>query len=258
MDQNQQDTIVVVGGRFAGFAAALDNVCTVEELAGRIVRPPASGAVVVSPGQGVEQGTWLELQSLAERSGTDGLYRFVPLEKEIVGQDEAHKHSPENTLISDLGRSDKDSFTASLFVHNNNELLLDHQTGLHVQGMVTVEAARQMFLAVSERYYVAGHPEIHYYYVIDRLATTFENFLFPMEATIGYRLVDGRFEDPTRLMFMAEIWVMQGGRRATRTEVSYTAFDTLALGAVERRRALQALDRTASASRTRVDLPSVA
>ena len=99
-----------------------------------------------------------------------------------------------------------------------------------------------MFLAVTERYYTSCRPEHRYYFVIDSLATTFENFLFPIDARIRYLIESAELSDPARLEFTARVDIEQGGRRSARCEVAFTAFDGAVLEEIEHRRAGHALE----------------
>ncbi|MGW1210966.1 AfsA-related hotdog domain-containing protein [Streptomyces sp. NPDC002499] len=237
-------TLLIVGDRFVGFAAQ-DDVLTVTQFVEEMrlgVYSWDTRPILVRAGQGVTAEEWelvrgqAQLLGLADRLDLD--YRAPAL----AGRGEAHKHRSCNTLIADLRRDGEDLFSATLRVHNDNELLIDHQTGEHVQGMVVVEAARQMFLAVSERYHASRHLDRSYYYVIESLNTDFENFLFPVDATVVYHTLRAETDDPDRLSFAAEISLHQAGRRASITTVTYTAFDSPVIEAKEHRRARHAVE----------------
>src|SRR6056297_3072091 len=65
----------------------------------------------------------------------------------------SHKRETCNTLISRPERLDEDHYTLDICIDQDCELMGDHQSGQHVQGMILVEAARQAFLAVTETYF---------------------------------------------------------------------------------------------------------
>ncbi|WP_306366893.1 AfsA-related hotdog domain-containing protein [Nocardiopsis sp. CC223A] len=234
-------TLYVVGDRFAGFAAH-DDVRTLGGLSAEI----RAGAyddlyLELRGGQGMGAYEWRYLEEQMNRRGIRERVVVHHSRPTPAHRAEAHKHREPNVLVANLGRRDDQLFEATMRLHGDNELLLDHQTGLHVQGMVAVEASRQMFLAVTERYYTADEP-VSRYFVIESIATDFENFLFPMQARILYLIQSAELEDPERLRFTARIDIEQAGRRCTRTEVAFTAFDAERLKEIERRRAARALD----------------
>jgi hypothetical protein len=237
-------TLLIVGDRFVGFAAQ-DDVLTVTQFIEEMrlgVYSWDTRPIQVRAGQGVTADDW---RLVSEQALLLGLAQRLDLRFEtpvLATPGEAHKHRSSNTLIADLRRDGEDLFSAGLRVHNDNELLIDHQTGEHVQGMVAVEAARQMFLAVSERYHASRHRNRKYYYVIESMNTDFENFLFPVDATIVYHTLRADLDDPGRLSFAAEISIHQADRRASITTVTYTAFDSPVIEAKEHKRARFAVE----------------
>lgn len=246
----QEATLVVVGDRFAGFSAQEGVLTVTQFLAELHVQAPEPGTrTVVRAGQGVGDFEW---DLLCDRVRARGLEDSVTLERQpadLASRAECHKSSEPNALIANLSREGERTFTASLRLHNDNELLLDHQTGEHVQGMVAVEAARQMFLAVTERYFASAHPQRRYYYVIDAMNTDFENFLFPLDAGIEYEVESADLNDPERLSFTVRITLVQGGRTASVTAVEFTAFDESRLKPIEHRRAAKAVGQVHDALR---------
>jgi hypothetical protein len=237
-------TVVLVGDRFAGFAVH-EDVFTVSQFLDELLLGTYGGVgepILVQAGQGVTIAEWSTVCDEATRLGLDSRLDFRFSAPAVASRGEVHKRIATNTLVADLRQQSVNGFTAALRLHGDNELLLDHQTGQHVQGMVVVEAARQMFLAVSERFYANRYPDRSYYFVIESMNTDFENFLFPLPATIEFSTVRAEISDPARLSFDAEIHVHQAGRRASRTTVSYTAFESELIEAKEYRRARHALD----------------
>ncbi|MFL1377509.1 AfsA-related hotdog domain-containing protein [Nocardiopsis protaetiae] len=235
--------LCIVGDRFGGFAAH-DSVLTL----GSFVRAVRGGRfddtdkpVTLRLGQGIGEYEWDYLHAVLRTYGRDDRFHLPERPPLIVNRAEAHKHRAENVLIADLARVGDDTYRAALRLHSDNEILLDHQTGEHVQGMVVIEAVRQMFLAVTERHHIAHLPPRPYYFVIDSLATDFENFLFPLPAEIHYRTRRADLDDRGRLGFAATVDIEQAGRRAARSEVEFTAFDATFLHGVEHRRAARAL-----------------
>ncbi len=244
MSDKTATSICVVGDRFAGFAVH-ERVQALSSFVGGLragVYDDIRGPLVLRGGQGIGGYEWDYIRGALRRRGLEERVVLHDRPPVLAERAEAHKHREENVLIADLGRHDDQVFHAALRLHGDNELLLDHQTGQHTQGMVVVEAARQMFLAVTERYYTHRWPERRYYFVINSLATTFENFLFPVDARIRYLIQSAELSDPGRLEFTARVDIEQGGRRSARCEVAFTAFDTAVLEAVEYRRAGRAID----------------
>ena len=242
-----KNLITIVGDRFAGYAT-VPGVCTASQLLDQLARSAKFPPTTVRAGQGVSEEQWDQLTGYAHRRGYDEILTFQHPDFQLAGTSEAHKHRAENTLIANLEDRGNGLYAAALRVHNDNELLLDHQTGMHVQGMVSVEAARQMFLAATERYIASAHPDVPYYYVINAMNTTFENFLFPTDAEIQLEVLSAQLDNPDRLTLETDISIHQAGRRSTSTYVSYTAFNADTLAPVEHNRAVRAAGHLSSSA----------
>ncbi|WP_158630387.1 AfsA-related hotdog domain-containing protein [Glycomyces terrestris] len=241
---NSSRTLIVVGVRFQGFSSEHPDVLTISQLLEDLqsgLYGEAGEEISLRPGQGVTAADWDRLHAVVRRVGVAHRMLLEPHATEPLGTDEVHKRQESNALIAALRSTGPGVYRAALRIHNDNELLLDHQTGQHVQGMVVVEAARQMFLAVTERYYVDPERRGGYYFVIDSMRTSFENFLFPLAAEIEYQVTRADVGDPTRLSFTAEIGVHQAGRRCALTEVAFTAFESELIEGKEHRRAAHAV-----------------
>ncbi|MDJ0465895.1 AfsA-related hotdog domain-containing protein [Streptomyces sp. H27-C3] len=245
MNQSIQ-SIVLVGDRFVGFAVQ-ENVFTVSQLVEDLQHGAYASEgdpVLIESAQGVSEADVFLIVEELRHLGLDERIQIRLQPSTLSGAGEVHKRLVVNALIADLYQVSDVLYGAGLRVHNDNELLLDHQTGQHVQGMVAVEASRQMFLAVTERFFAAQWPQRKYYFVIEFMNTAFENFLFPLCSSIEYRITEARTQDPSRLSFKADVGIHQAGRRSSLTQLAFTAFDTELIEAKEDRRARQALEHT--------------
>jgi len=99
-----------------------------------------------------------------------------------------HKHKIENIMISDPVRQDADHYLSILMLDDNCAEMSDHVTGQHIQGMVLVEAARQMTLAVTEKYFLDDNSRRKIDFVTNNLKTDFNNFVFPIDVKIDYEI----------------------------------------------------------------------
>jgi hypothetical protein len=236
--------LCIVGDRFQGLARH-DGISTLSgftrSLAGGHLDDLDEQLLLVG-GQGLSRYEWDHLAEAVDRRGLSHRIELHAGTADLVRRGEAHKHREINILVADLAHVDDRHYRATLRVHNDNELLLDHQTGQHVQGMVAVEAARQMFLAVTERHFASAWRQRHYYYVLNSLATTFENFLFPLAASLELFIEDADVSDPERLAFTIRVELHQDGRRCAVSRISYTAFEAARVEAKESKRAAAAIE----------------
>jgi hypothetical protein len=231
-------TICVVGDRFAPFADGT-GADTVSGLMAALRSRLHTRELVLIEGQGVDARDWARIRAELARAGVTADIRANetgPLARDA----EIHKHREENVLIAGLEQTGETTFRAALRLHNDEELLLDHQGG-HVQGMVLVEAARQMFLAVSERYHASRWPGNRYGYVLESMESTFRTFLFPLAATIEYEVLSVGLDDPEHLTFDVRVEIVQAGLPAATIRMVCSAVHADALARKERRGAARAL-----------------
>lgn len=250
---NGQDrqVVFVVGDRFEGFANKPGTVVA-SELSRALKEGETerfgSGTRFV-PGQGLCEDRMRRLLTEAKESRADAAFDAW---EEAMKAPKAcgsltHKRNPENVLIGDPRQLGDGLFEADLRIDDRNEIMSDHVTGQHLQGMLLVEACRQTFLAVTEKYFTPAGEDRSYYYVISELNTAYYSFVFPLGAKIVYAINDGSTEDPERLSFDVSMDVMQAGEVVTRVSTSFTAFDSASLKPKEHRRAEKTLDHSQAA-----------
>ncbi|MFH0180586.1 AfsA-related hotdog domain-containing protein [Streptomyces cacaoi] len=223
------DTLFLVGDVFSEFAGH-QGVLTVSQLA-RLIRngafPEGADMVRVTPGQGV---SLFDVQFVRDTLARRGLAHRVVIDDEVLharaGREIAHKHRPENVLISRPRPVRAGLFEADLLVDADNEVMSDHLTGQHMQGMLAMEAGRQMFIAVAEQFYLPPEAVGDSYFVIDTFATRYRNFLFPLPAVVRCDVLAHRSPHRTRTTFHCELSVNQGGSATAELEVRFTAFAT--------------------------------
>ncbi|MGW3029744.1 AfsA-related hotdog domain-containing protein [Streptomyces sp. NPDC001178] len=241
------DTLFLVGDVFAEFARH-EGVLTVSQFARRIrdgMFHEGAGETRVTLGQGVSLfdvrfvRDTLARRGLADRVVIDDLALHTRAGREI-----AHKHRPENVLISEPSPTGADRFESVLLVDAHNEVMSDHVTGQHMQGMLAMEAGRQMFIAVAEQYYLPPEAVGASYFVIDTFATRYRNFLFPLPAVVRCTVLSHRSPHRTRTTFHCELSVVQGGSETAGMEVRFTAFDTQVSHTKETRAAQRSLQET--------------
>lgn len=240
--ETEVNHFLIVGDRFSGFTlheSAKSVSQMVKDL--RTVITPRSGQMMLRVGHGVSE---YDLELLRFEIDRHGLSESVFLDVgvgELAGRRLAHKARESNVLIADLNQDSLSTCSAALRVHNDNEILLDHQTGQHIQGMVAVEASRQMFLAATEKYFLPSGSRESYYFVINSMATKYLSFLFPLPAAIIYKVTSSNTERSESLRFTATIEICQGTTVTSFTEVDFTAFASAKIEAIETRRAAAAL-----------------
>ncbi|MCW8175652.1 AfsA-related hotdog domain-containing protein [Verminephrobacter aporrectodeae] len=168
-----------------------------------------------------------------------------------------HKSKPENILISIPEQSDNGTYTANLLLHAQNELMCDHLTGQHVQGMVLLEACRQMFLAVTERFHLDDYQPPKRYFVLSEMGVRYTAFVFPLPAQIHYRLIDKQQPRHDRVDVHADMSIWQGEQAVTEVNVKFAVMDAKRLGAREASLALHAVSTHVNSLRQRLNTPLI-
>jgi hypothetical protein len=85
----------------------------------------------------------------------------------------------ENVMVTHPEAVSRHRFVSHLVVDENCAELSDHITGIHMQGTLFIEAARQMFMASSVRYAQELSYQNHVY-TLRRVQVGFKNFLYPL------------------------------------------------------------------------------
>jgi hypothetical protein len=175
------DTLLVVGDRFEEFLTNRRTISASALLwALRTGNFPDHMTIVV--GQGLtepQRGALRDLVGRAEKpiQVAGGL-------PERAEQRQTHKHDPRNILIGDPVRIDDVHFVADLVLDQDVEVLADHLTGQHIPAVTLTEAARQMWTAVTERFFADGAAR----FVIASVNGTFHRFVFPLPTQLRYEL----------------------------------------------------------------------
>lgn len=208
------DAFVVVGKSFAEFSEDKPAL-TLSQLDALLQLPPnlLAGRKRLLLGQGVnEQECRKVLQRLSATPDLDARFDASHLHRLVSRAPQAlsHKRKPVNTLISQPEQIESDLYSLSLLVDEDSELMGDHQTGQHIQGMVQIEALRQSFLAVTEAFYPTPWDGPSYF-VINGMDVSFQNFLFPLPAEIRYRSIEADVTE-RRARHVAEMEVRQSGQ----------------------------------------------
>lgn len=234
---------VVVGDKFSDFAA-LEGVMTVSKLAnlldGLVQADELPRQVVF--GQGVSESWRTYLKNRVEEGEFPVEFIGERQISERTGRKFCHKWDRHNVLITDPRRTGLNEYSMLLSIDDACEIMSDHVTGHHVQGMVLIEAARQAFLAVTERFLLPKDEK--YYFAINKFDTSYHKFAFPLPTEICFNLneIDRRRDD--RVSAKATVAFYQCGECVCEVAVEYTAVLQNRLLEKERKMALAALTST--------------
>lgn len=233
--------IFVVGDKFKEFGLH-DQVLTLSGLIDLLKQEHGAkslaGTTLVA-GQGISEA---DVQRIIDAAPHGSLYPNLLLNHPVrAGLHATHKRHIRNSIISSPRQIAADLYEVDLLVDERSELMSDHQTGQHIQGMILVEAARQMFLAVTETFFIDDINNGEYYFVINQMDAKYIAFAFPLGATLHYEILEKNTIDSERLSFFAKISVLQAKNVVTEVMVRFTAFLAGKIGKMEHRQAMLVL-----------------
>ncbi|GAB6263548.1 hypothetical protein L4174_023325 [Photobacterium sp. CCB-ST2H9] len=154
-------------------------------------------------------------------NGRDKLFSYA-------SRKETHKYKKENILITSPERVDEYHYHLNLVMDERGELLQDHLTGYHIQGMVLIEAARQAFLAVTEKFFYSDELPSSHYFVINSMNTSYQAFVFAVDTEIKYSIIE-HANKPGRDFYSVKIEFFQNETVCTTVDVEFTVFESARL-----------------------------
>lgn len=229
--------LLVVGDKFAAYIQGKDAI-TVSQLRGLLSLSihllPTRETTVLVPGQGLGDKTVKRL--LEEASTSPNLAHFdFSLWHQMpkrAASSLSHKHIAANTLISEPRQRSADTYTLHLLIDEDCELMNDHQTGQHIQGMVLIEATRQTLLAVTEKFLLPRN-DIDYAFVFNGLSVSYNHYAFPVSAVLRCVITEAVTANLRRLSFSAEVFVEQCGQVVTSFTASFGAMEKQRISKME-------------------------
>lgn len=243
------ETLIIVADKFADFAQSKKAV-TLSHVRAMLALPEhiIPGPVRLLAGQGLSDAEHEALIQEIDIQDPNGIRWDVSELRSIPVRAHgglSHKRHGCNTLIGIPVQVSEDTYVMDIRIDGDCEIMGDHQTGQHVQGMVLVEAARQAFLAVTEEFFLEAEDR-ETYFVINSMTTEFSGFVFPLPAQIAYRVLTADINERRR-KFNVEMDVVQGGQVRTRIACSFAVFPHDVLAEKEAALAQEAMDAILSA-----------
>jgi len=218
----EHKTLIVVGDKFNCFGS-IPGAITASKLArimeGYDTQTPMPKVVVF--GQGLSE-SWIEF---FKSTNAENKLNIIFVEDKTspirAGRSQAHKVNRKNVLISSPLEMDENKYSMQLRLDDDCEIMADHTTGHHIQGMVLIEAARQSFLAVTEKFYLSKDKS--YYFVINNMDVSYKKFAFPIETKINFDIKSKKSIKDERFSATADVDFIQNGESICTVSVKYTA-----------------------------------
>lgn len=201
-------SITIVGDKFTEFAKN-EMVILISDMENLAMKGGLQNSdTYYELGQGVSEKRINNLIKISEAQNARKKLLFDHVVK--CSREHVHKESPENSMITVPVSVSGNIFESSMYIDDNNELMCDHLTGQHLQGMLLTEASRQMFLAVTEEYFPHESGEIMSF-AWKRGDVHFLNYTFPISTKIIFTILNMDTNKKTRQAYSSKIDFIQKG-----------------------------------------------
>ncbi|PHM45238.1 AfsA-related hotdog domain-containing protein [Xenorhabdus miraniensis] len=230
--------IVVVGDRFAEFSEN-DNVFTFTQALKFLSAAKCDDNYQVIFGQGLSKEDIEEFKNSLCHGDTDKMLLLNQTHLLRETPQNTHKNKAENILISETIKTGENSYQCNLLIDDSCAEMADHVTGQHIQGMVLLEACRQMVNSVSERFLIKTSSEKSF--VLHAMNSEFKEYLFPVASSMEMAI--NHFRRGLRGDFTAEciITVMQNSIICLCVTIKFSAIDKGYLSLIEQQMAAESL-----------------
>jgi len=139
--------------------------------------------------------------------------------------DLTHKRYVRNIIISDPQQHSDTCYVALLSIDDRCAEMSDHLSGKHVQGMVLIEASRQMVLAVGEKFLISAAYRGRCAFVTHRIDTRFHDFVLPLEVQIRLQIDTLRHGGGSNFKADATITFHQSGKLSASVQFTFSVLD---------------------------------
>ncbi len=137
-----------------------------------------------------------------------------------------HKHFSYNTLISDPKKISDEKYSSILIIDERCAEMSDHVTGKHIQGMVLMEAARQMTIATLEKYFIKGSQNHAVKFVMNEFQSKFYNYAFPMGLVLCLKIISNSGMTNNNRAFTISIEIYQNEKKIAEIFRKVSVYDS--------------------------------
>jgi hypothetical protein len=228
--------LLVVSDKFESFATRKD-VITISALYNLLNANNISFTTLTKtrliPGQGFSKKTLNEVLHMSKNSRNSNRFDFSMWYKIPIRASKAltHKHKDENILISDPQQSSFDTFSMNVLIDDQCEMMRDHQTGLHIQGVLLLEAARQGYLAIFEKF-LSVKDQGKKYFIFNSMDVNYNSFAFPLPAQLNVKIVDKDLNSKKKNASM-EMEIIQCGNVSASFTLNMTVVEDRKISIIE-------------------------
>ncbi|WP_186647844.1 AfsA-related hotdog domain-containing protein [Fluviispira vulneris] len=158
---------------------------------------------------------------------------IFPETRATIESKDTHKHKQENILITCPHKIDNNTYQSHLIIDDSCAEMSDHMTGRHIQGMVLIEAARQMMIAISEKYILEHNNRGKFYCIWSNIVTKFNNFLFPIDVVIEHHILDMKVHTSGTYKINSSTKFIQNNIIGSEIEIEYKLYNKKIMKKIE-------------------------
>jgi hypothetical protein len=208
----------------------------------------SQNSYLISLGQGLSD---TQIQALPSHIASLDLSERFTLSDELLHLKRAtrqatHKRNADNIMISSPVKHAETAFKSYLMLNEQCAEMSDHLTGQHIQGMVLIEAARQMINAVSEEHLIQRDRDIRKGFVLNSIESTFIEYVFPSEVSFHLTLNHMRGGLGGNFKAEASIDVRQHNKLMMKIDLGFSVIDKTTLLDIESMMAAQSVAQSLS------------
>lgn len=212
--------IYIVGERFSSFMHNNDGVYEVGGFIDDMEFGRVDENLTYVLGQGISDYEYKKLVVLKERNSNIQLELGPKRESQCY----VHKQKAQNVMLTKPEKIDDSLFKAFLALDDECAEMSDHVTGQHIQGMVIIEAARQMMLSVTERYLLEADKQLVSWFILNNIEIEYFNFLFPFEVQIHFDVTKLK-KSSSKAVYRAKISFYQRDQVAAVIIIKYSVYN---------------------------------
>lgn len=226
--------VILVGEQFSEFGNK-DKVLTLPTLRCALEQNNVSEIIL---GQGL---AYEEVKQLGE------LLQEQKIPIDYVSGDElaplslTHKRCLSNVLITTPRSMGEHCYTAALALNDKMDRLLDHVTGTHLNGMVLIEAGRQLTIATGELEFNLAAQDHPWGFVWTGMDIGFSRYAFPVPTNIQLRIGERPGSTTERPKCTAMITFIQADKEVCSAAIHYDLLPMRTLRILESKAASQLL-----------------
>lgn len=242
----KNDVIYIIGDKYKEFSLN-QNVLTYSDAIAytNVFQGKKNKKTYYRIGQGVSNK---EFSYLCEHIKQNRLEKYFDIQnKNIIKTKEnklnVHKKKEENIMITRPIKLSDTDYVSHLVIDDDCAESSDHLTGQHIQGMVLMEAARQMMLAVTEIYYYGENKEEALYFVLNKVNTSFMKFTFPVDVSLNYKIISLQKKSNNALKSTCLISILQFDDLVTEVEIEFSVYASEFISRLERNMAIETLNK---------------